>query len=140
VPSIGEIACEPEEEVAYHVHAHLSLRARLTVLPIPAGIGVLPTCLYWLHTHDARGIIHVEAPSSGRFSLGQFFDVWHQPLTPDRVATTDVGTSDRIFTFVDGVAWTGDPRAIELRDHAVIDLQVDIEPRSPFEFDFPPGT
>ncbi|HKR74492.1 MAG TPA: hypothetical protein VJR94_10330, partial [Candidatus Nitrosocosmicus sp.] len=45
---------------------------------VPAGIGIIPNeCIFWLHTHDDSGIIHVEAPYETSFSLGQFLQVWN---------------------------------------------------------------
>ncbi len=43
--------------------------------------------LHVLHTHDGSGIIHVElpfAPASAP-TLGQFFTIWGEPLTPSQV-------------------------------------------------------
>jgi len=52
-----------------HVHSHLSLFVRGRQMQIPGQIGFAPTatggCLYWIHTHDASGIIHVETPYRG---------------------------------------------------------------------------
>ena len=44
---------------------------------IPAGIGIIPAkCIYWLHTHDDSGLIHIESPINQSFTLGQFFKIW----------------------------------------------------------------
>jgi hypothetical protein len=44
---------------------------------IPPQIGIIPDkCIYWLHTHDGTGIIHIESPIKRDFTLGQFFDIW----------------------------------------------------------------
>lgn len=42
-----------------------------------------------LHTHDGSGIIHVELPRavSSAPTLGQFFTIWGQPLSPSGVWT-----------------------------------------------------
>jgi hypothetical protein len=37
-------------------------------------------CIYWLHTHDETGIIHIESPIKKDFILGQFFDLWKKKL------------------------------------------------------------
>jgi hypothetical protein len=47
--------------------------------------------MYWIHTHDSTGWIHVEAPRKIRATLGQFFDVWGQPLSREKVLDVDLG-------------------------------------------------
>jgi hypothetical protein len=43
------------------------------------------SCFAWLHTHSADGIIHTESPVTRTFTLGEFFDVWGQPLSSRQV-------------------------------------------------------
>jgi hypothetical protein len=43
--------------------------------------------LYWLHTHAADGIIHIESPIRRIYTLGDFFDVWGEQLGPNQVGT-----------------------------------------------------
>jgi len=82
-----------QEVVKYHIHVHVAVYVNGRMVRLPAGIGItkpalkLTTpsgtfydvgshdCIYWLHTHVADGIIHVEAPAKAGFTLGQFFDV-----------------------------------------------------------------
>lgn len=71
-PSIDGIECERGERLNYHVHAHLALFIEGRQMDVPAGIGITDRCLYWLHTHAADGIIHIEAPFRRGFTLGQF--------------------------------------------------------------------
>ena len=42
-------------------------------------------CYYWLHTHTNDGVIHVESPTQRLYTLGDFFDIWRQPLSARRV-------------------------------------------------------
>ncbi|HVA99860.1 MAG TPA: hypothetical protein VNE42_01170, partial [Acidimicrobiales bacterium] len=92
---VDGITCRPQakETVTYHVHVHVAIFVNGHQVRLPAGIGIteplvvqhyasgpfddvgLYDCLYWLHTHVADGIIHVEAPKKQSFTLGQFFDV-----------------------------------------------------------------
>ena len=64
-------------------------------MQVPQYIGFAPNlaggCLYWIHTHDASGIIHIEAPDinppqGGPYTLGMLFDIWGQPLDRNNVA------------------------------------------------------
>jgi hypothetical protein len=122
---VSGITCDRGEHNTYHVHSQLTIRVDGTQVPVPANIGVRPNvCLYWLHTHDASGLLHVEAPTQREFTLGQFFEVWGQPLGPDAVGTYPVGDGQQIFAFVDGQAYTGDLRAIQLVDGRRIEIQI----------------
>jgi len=74
---IGGIPCDREEHLNFHIHAHLDIFVDGQPHAVPESIGIIPrTCLYWLHTHDRSGIIHVEALQAWTFTLGQFFDIW----------------------------------------------------------------
>src|SRR5437868_3603602 len=78
VHAIDGLSCDPTEQVNYHVHAHLTIanRGSLSYPPANVGIHLLDhLCLYWLHTHDNSGIIHIEAPHPIRPTLGNFFDI-----------------------------------------------------------------
>ena len=83
-------------------------------------IAVGGECIYWLHTHTSDGVIHIESPAQRIYSLGEFFDLWHQPLTPGRVG----GLDGKVTAIVDGKQWSKSPRAIPLLPHAVIQLDV----------------
>lgn len=92
-----------QQKVTYHIHVHVTIFVNGQQMRIPAGAGI-PTprltehlangvfmdngvnnCLYWLHVHTNDGIVHVESPTRHTFTLGQFFDIWQQPLGPDQV-------------------------------------------------------
>ena len=143
--TVDGIQCQANEQAAYHIHAHLDIFVAGQQVQIPAGIGIPnakdsstsgdafvngTVCLYWLHTHAADGIIHVEAPGSKLYTLGNFFDEWQQPLGPNQVGP-DKGV---VTAFVDGKPFTGDPGTIVLNKHTVIQLDVGepIVPAQPF--------
>ncbi len=132
---VDGIQCGATEQLAYHIHAHLTVFVNGTERALPGGIGipgstVVPTsegpvanggsCIYWLHTHAPDGIIHVESPTQRIYTLGNFFDEWHQPLTDNQVA----GATGKVTAFVNGKAWTKSVRLIPLNPHAVIQLSV----------------
>ena len=75
--TISGIQCDTEEQDLFHIHAHLDIFVNGHVISIPPEIGIVDDkCLYWLHTHDETGVIHIESPVERDFTLGQFFDVW----------------------------------------------------------------
>ncbi|HEX8917820.1 MAG TPA: hypothetical protein VF898_04925 [Chloroflexota bacterium] len=123
--TIDGISCDNGEHADYHIHAHLLMLDRGRYTLIPAGVGFGSNgCIYWLHTHDIDGIIHVEAPATFAPQLGYFFDIWGQPLSRARVAGLPVehGTSMRVY--VNRRVFTGDPRTIVLRDHQEIAIEI----------------
>jgi hypothetical protein len=144
--TVDGIACQTSEQVAYHIHAHLTIYASGARQVVPAGIGIPGPqqvidgfvaggkCLYWLHTHDATGVVHIESPVRRGYTLGQFFDVWGRPLSDTQVG----GDTGQVTAFVDGKRFAGDPRSIKLTTHAVIQLDVGkiVPPQS---FTFPAG-
>src|SRR5438105_828169 len=85
VMSINGVECHTLEQTNYHVHSHLDVFVDGQKQQVPSKIGILssPSCLYWLHTHDTDGIIHVEAPQAHDFTLGQFLNIWNQTRDTD---------------------------------------------------------
>lgn len=144
------IKCEQGEQLGYHIHAHLTIIQDGQERNVPANIGIKDTCLYWLHTHDETGVIHIEAPASKKnqtFTLGDFFDVWAKSKPDDgikldsrHVATFDVGSGKQLVMYVDGQPYTGDPRKIELKAHTQVVLVIQPPPiDKPPTYTFPAG-
>lgn len=136
---IDGIPCT-SEMLSYHVHAHLDINYLGRPVIVPAYVGIRDkTCLYWLHTHDATGIIHIEAPHKVNKILGNFFDVWGQPLSRQRVATETVPAGKSMKVWVNGKLFTRDPRSIVLKTHERITIDVGPPFPGPQPFTFPPG-
>lgn len=66
-------SCVSHETSQNHQHAEFFLYQDSTQIEIPGGIGLTPTCMHPVHTHDNSGTIHMEYPRSARFTLGDFF-------------------------------------------------------------------
>ena len=65
-------------------------------------------------------MIHMEAPKKMSFTLGEFFDIWGLKLS-----ATQVGPAHgKVTALFNGKVWSGDPRAIPLDDHALIQVDV----------------
>src|SRR5207237_4673434 len=79
-PIVAGVKCERGEKLGYHVHSWLAVFVEGQRVDVPANVGINSSCLFWLHTHNNTGIVHVEAPSQQNFSLGQFFAVWGKRL------------------------------------------------------------
>ena len=140
---VDGITCGPTEQLAYHIHAHLLVYVNGQARALPGGIGIPGSqvvsspqgpvaaggqCIYWLHTHAPDGVIHIESPTKRIYTLGNFFDEWHQPLSSTEVA----GAKGKVTAIVSGKPWTKDPRSIPLDPHAVIQLSVG-SPVAPFQ-------
>ncbi len=132
---VDGIRCEQAEGAVFHIHQHLAILERGRPLAVPDDVGrpIVGNCLYWLHTHTADGIIHVESPVFRTFTLGEFFDVWGEPLSRTAVASARVKPG-QLRVFVDGRAYAGDPRKIELAQHTDIALEAGPPYRSPAAF------
>ncbi|MFC1419538.1 hypothetical protein [Streptacidiphilus cavernicola] len=147
----GVVKADQMEALAYHIHSHLQIYVNGTQKNLPYGIGIRPpysltndangspfvgggSAFYYLHTHDETGVIHVESPTKRQYTLGNFFDVWGQPLS-----TTQVGPAKGAVTvYVDGKKFTGDPRTIELTEFKKI--QLDVGTDTPYkDFTWPSG-
>jgi hypothetical protein len=134
---VDGIGCQASEGDALHVHAHLALFQNGKALQVPANIGIVPgrQCLYWEHTHDASGIVHVEAPQAADFTLGSFFDIWGRQLDRKGFA----GSTGALTIFVDGERYNGDPRTIPIVAHREITLEAGTPVVTPQSYSFPPG-
>jgi hypothetical protein len=148
---IDGISCDAGEQVLFHIHAHLTIFVHGAPRRVPAGIGIAPpyeveqtasgafiagaTCFMWLHTHSADGIIHTESPIQPTYTLGNFFDIWGQPLSPRRIGSA----RGRVTALLDGHVFTGNPRQIPLLAHAQIQLEVGKPLVAPERITFPSG-
>jgi hypothetical protein len=147
--TIAGVSCGPVEQLDFHIHAHLALFVDGQPRAVPLGIGIAPRlqvqstpagsyaagggCFSYLHTHAADGIIHVESPVARTYTLGDFFDVWKQPLGRDSVGPA----AGPVTAFVNGRRYVRDPRTIRLHAHAQIQLDVGRPLIAPASIDFP---
>lgn len=96
--TVDGMPCLPTmDEAHYHVHVFVGLIVNGRELALPDGVGMknpgadsggvtsTASCFYYLHTHDAAGIVHIEDPSTASrttalHTLGQLFAIWGQPI------------------------------------------------------------
>lgn len=97
--TVDGIPCNASmSENAYHIHVFVGLIVNGHEVALPDGVGMKnpgadssgvvssASCFYYLHTHDAAGIVHVEDPSSASrktalHTLGELFAIWGRPLS-----------------------------------------------------------
>jgi hypothetical protein len=153
------IPCDHGEHGQVHYHTAVQIVYQGNVLPIPANVGIsgdptAPSCLYWLHVHAANAnVIHIEAPASQTFTLGQFFAIWstwskaqggpNEPLDATHVSTLTLTPDEKLVVYIDlqdgkgPTVYTGDPKAIPLKAHKVITLEItppEVTPPPSFTF------
>lgn len=152
--TVDGIPCNPTmSEADYHIHVFVGILANGSLVALPDGMGMknpgadssgvtgTATCFYYLHTHDATGIVHVEDPSTASrttslHTFGQFLDIWGQPLTSSGLGpfsgSVKVYTSGAVYrgqgpqtvsnsTYAQ---YSGDPRNIALYGHEVIWIEI----------------
>ena len=162
--TVAGIPCDHLEHTQIHYHAALqiiyhgvptNLRDNTGIVLDSSGQNV--TCYYWLHVHaQDKNVIHIESPANQTFTLGQFFEVWSAwnkqngygavKLDGTHVANFTLGPEDKEVVYIDlgdgkgPQAYTGDPRAIVLKSHEVVTIEItppDVNP--PPTFTFPSG-
>ena len=147
---VDGIGCDTSEQTVFHIHAHLTLFVSGSARQVPAGIGIPGAtgqstpqgqfisngkCFYWLHTHAADGIVHIESPVHRTYTLGNFFDEWGQPLSQDQVGPA----KGHVTAIYNSKLYQGDPRDIPLNAHAQIQLEVGTPLVAPESITWPGG-
>jgi len=122
-PAVDSISCQSTEQGGTHIHVHVTMYVNGTKTPIPANVGIAPdsSCLYWLHTHDDSGVIHIEAPEGVSATFGNFLDIWGQRFQ-------QVGYPSQLSdatgwqVYVNGKPFRGNFHTIPLQSHTLITL------------------
>jgi hypothetical protein len=133
--AIDGIGCQTSEQTLFHIHTHLTIFVNGQQRQVPAGIGIpgavatqtpqgpfidSGTCFYWLHTHAADGIIHIESPVKRTYTLGEFFDEWEQPLSSSQAGPA----RGKVTVIVNGQVFKGNPRDVPLGAHENLQVEV----------------
>ena len=127
------------EGVATHIHAHLDVFVNGKRATVPALIGINPGANYLteLHTHDTRGVIHIESPDANdEFTLGQFVGEWGVFLNSRCIGAYCNG----LKWYLDGKLQTGNPADLVLKSHQEIAIVVGKAPKTiPKSYKFSSG-
>jgi len=129
----------PQEAVTTHYHSHLDIYVNGKHITVPqyVGINLGANYLTQLHTHDTRGVIHVESPKANdHFSLGQFVAEWGVFLNSRCIGAYCNG----LKWYVNGKLQTGDPQRYVLQSHDEIAIVVGKPPaKIPSSYQFLQG-
>jgi hypothetical protein len=122
-----QLPCTRQAGSAFGVHLELFVDGWVVLVPSGIGIrqpwvGTAPyvesgACEAPIVTREPTGVIEVRG--DGR-TLGDLFRIWGEPLGRGGFARY----RGAVTAHVDGTPWDGDPRAIPLRRHAQIVLQL----------------
>jgi hypothetical protein len=143
---------ETAERLQYHVHAHLDVFLDGAKVVVPAGIGIAikdpavhsavvdgneeygginpaceQPCISPLHTHAVNGVLHTESATRKNNTLGQFFTEWGVRLDAKCVQSY-CKPAKAIAVYVNGKAFSGDPRTISLSDQKEIVIAIGTPP------------
>jgi hypothetical protein len=113
----------PQEAVATHYHSHLDIfvDGKHVTVPRYIGINLGANYLTELHTHDTRGVIHIESPKTNdHFSLGQFVAEWGVFLNSRCIGAY----CDGLKWYLNGKLQTGNPQKYVLQPHDEIAIVV----------------
>jgi hypothetical protein len=120
-----------------HFHTHIDILVNGKKVKVPALVGINPGAGYLteLHTHDDRGVIHIEAQKSRDFTVGQFFAEWAVYLDAH-----SIGGYSGMKWYLNGKQQTGNPQTLVFKPHQEIAFVVGKAPaKIPSSFKFSPG-
>ena len=138
---VNGITCDSSEGAVQHIHAHVTIYINGSQATIPANIGIATdgSCYYWLHTHQIQGdsgVIHIEAPNTKTFTLGNFADIWGQRFSQLNYPI-ELNSTSGWQVYVNGNAYSGNWRDVPLTSHAAITIAYNspnIKPDTSFNF------
>ena len=97
------LTCTTDMATEFHIHPTLKIIANGQEQVIPPNIGVTSLCMNPLHTHDAKGTLHVESPEKRDFTLRDFFAVWRKTFTREQVLDFKADETNTITVTVNGL-------------------------------------
>jgi hypothetical protein len=120
-----------------HFHAHIDIFVNGKKVNVPALVGINSGAgwLTELHTHDGRGVIHIEAQKSRDFTVGQFFAEWAVYLNAH-----SIGGYSGMTWYLNGKQQTGNPGSLVFEPHQEIAFVVGKAPANiPSSYKFSSG-
>ena len=124
--NISGITCDKVEHLVYHNHTKLVINIQNETQNIPAGIGIIPNdCIFWLHTHDDSGIIHIESPIRTEFSLDQFLKVWDifdNSSLIENISKNDIAANVSVISENNSQSKSNNYKNIILENNAIITI------------------
>ncbi|HZC04432.1 MAG TPA: hypothetical protein VE338_02230 [Ktedonobacterales bacterium] len=142
--TVDGMQCYPQEATQMHIHVNLEIVVDGKQGQIPPGLGfVAPRssgipalgysgstrCIYPVHVHYPDNQVHVESPFARRYTLGEVFDLWGEPLSKTQALGYQADAAHALafgFSFSSSAGpfdpYLGDPRAMPLLDNETIKI------------------
>lgn len=94
----------PPGRETYHVHARMNVYIDGKQVPVAENIGLsqTPRVMSALHTHDAAGIIHVEADAPRDVKLSEFFTIWGVKFSKEQIGAYRNTADKKVQVFANG--------------------------------------
>lgn len=110
-----------QSDLIYHVHAYLRVYVNGKPIQVPSQIGIdqQDQLLAPLHTHDATGLVHMEANQPYPFTLGQFFSVWGVKFTDSQLGAYVNNGANALAVYINGKK-IADPLNYKMQPHDLI--------------------
>ena len=94
--NVGAVSCDfGGHDAAYHIHSQLTIKLPDgSTAEVPPNIGINEDCMYWLHTHEPDGRLHVEAPDETLATLADFLEIWRRSTNPTIPNAVNAGLAE----------------------------------------------
>jgi hypothetical protein len=94
--NVGAVSCDAGgHDAAYHIHSQLTIKLPDgSTAEVPPNIGINQNCMYWLHTHETDGLLHVEAPDETLATLADFLEIWRRSTNPTIPNAVNAGLAE----------------------------------------------
>lgn len=88
----------------FHTHAQLSVFSEGLLVTLPANIGIDERrhVESTIHTHDRKGIVHMEGPRPYAYTLGDLFTIWGVRFGAGTLGGLDRDGPKRVWVYVNG--------------------------------------
>ncbi len=98
----------------FHIHAQVNVYNQGLLITLPADVGIderhhVETTI---HTHDATGIVHMEAPRPYRYTLGDLFAIWGVRFGAGTLGGLQDNGANRVWVYVNGKRITDPARHV----------------------------
>ena len=109
-------------DTIYHVHAQLKVFVNGKEQKVPNNIGIENGQVKSsLHTHDEKGVLHMEAVEVYPFELGQFMTIWGVKFTNTQLGAFRAGNGLVLETYLNGKKVPNGPKVkMKQSDRVVI--------------------
>lgn len=107
--------CISPDKISMRLNVHLRIVINNSEIRIPARIGQDQNCVRPVHTKDSSGTIYVESPVNYPYTLKDFFAVWNQLFTKDKLFFLRANDNHKIEMTVNG------QQSFDYEDHVLVD-------------------